>query len=140
MISENMTRILLTALAEFGVHEIAGPKSNPTVDKYLGTVGMAADDDISWCSAFINWCCEQNKITGTKKANARSWLTWGSAASGNPGDICVLWRGSIGGWQGHVGILVHKSDSHVLLLAGNQGDAVSISSFPIARVLGYRAT
>ena len=55
-------------------------------------------------------------------------------------DVVVLWRGARDSPSGHVGLFAgmdHDSGT-VRLLGGNQGDAVSIATFPADRVLGVR--
>lgn len=121
-----------------GVQEVPGPGSNSRINLYLATVGMAPDDEISWCSGFGNYCLIESGCPGTGKPNARSFLSWGVPCGPVPGAVCILWRGSPGGWQGHVGFLLWVSATHVYLLAGNQQDAVSVAPFPLDRVLGYR--
>ena len=122
-----------------GVSEVAGPAFNPRIALYGATVGLAPDDETAWCAAFANWCLREAGFDGTGKPNARSFLAWGVASHPVPGAFAVLWRGSPGGWQGHVGQLLGRSAMSVFLLGGNQGDAVSVAAFPLDRVLGYRA-
>jgi uncharacterized protein (TIGR02594 family) len=129
------------ALDEFGESEIAGSMDNPRILQYLATVGLTrTHDETPWCSAFVNWCMSQAGIQGTGSGRARSWLTWGDATLGTPsfGAITVLWRGSINGTAGHVAFYVGSSWGDLLLLGGNQGDSVSVSSYPASRLLGYR--
>jgi uncharacterized protein (TIGR02594 family) len=117
---------------------VPGQGSNPRIDEYLKTVGMAPDDEISWCSAFVNWCIEQAELKGTGKANARSWLDWGEPCEPQRGAVCVLWREDPKGWKGHVGFYMKHDAKKVQLLGGNQGNSVCNATYPIERVLGYR--
>jgi uncharacterized protein (TIGR02594 family) len=130
---------VLFALGELqrGVREITGAASNDRIAMYLATVGQPGNDEIAWCSAFVNWCVEQAGLGGTGKPNARSWLSWGKQVV-TPifGDIAVFRRGT--GWQGHVGFVLDVSTSLIMLLGGNQGDRVSVSQYGIAELLGYR--
>ena len=123
------------------VREIPGARHNPRILEYLASVKLGGDgvgDDTAWCSAFVNWCFRIGRTVGTNNAAARSWLGWGQEAPPQVGAVCVLWRGSLDGWQGHVGFVLGWNGGAVHLLGGNQGDRVSVQSFPIARVLGYR--
>ena len=123
------------------VREIPGDKSNPRILEYLATTTLGGDgvgDDTAWCSAFVNFCLRMARVAGTNSAAARSWLAWGQASDPRVGSVCVLWRGSLDGWQGHVGFVLGWNGGAVHLLGGNQGDRVSVQSFPIGRVLGYR--
>lgn len=83
---------------------------------------------------------EQARIRGTNRANARSWLNWGGMCLERPayGAVTVLWRVRRRHWKGHVGFYVGQEGSNLLLLGGNQGNAVSIRSYPADRLLGYR--
>lgn len=126
-----------------GVREIPGSGSNPRVEEYLRTCGIHTTDETAWCSAFVNWCVERAGLKGTDKGAARSWGGWGVAAPSPPpfGAITVLWREKPQGPKGHVGFFVREELGQVWLLAGNQGNAVSIHAFPKLRVLehgGYR--
>lgn len=123
-----------------GVHEMADPAEHPRIVEYLKTVGLDANDETSWCSAFVAWCMTQAQvpIPGVTGA-ARSWLKWGRKVDRpEVGDVAVLWRGSPASWMGHVGLYVGGSGGAVILLGGNQGDAVTIAPFSTQRLLGYR--
>lgn len=51
------------AIAELGVAEIPGVRSNPRIDEYLSVairggrpLGLRGDDQFSWCACFFSWC------------------------------------------------------------------------------------
>lgn len=92
----------------------------------------------AWCAAFVNAVLGAKGMEGTGRLNARSFLDWGTPVkTPSKGDIVVLERnGST--WQGHVGFLVSEDKNSVTLLGGNQGNRVSVKSYPKSRVLGYR--
>ena len=96
------------------------------------------DDETSWCAAFVGSVLEETGITSTRSAAARSYIKWGIACAQRLGAIVVFSRpGS--SWSGHVGFVVGRDAvGRVMVLGGNQGDAVTISPFETARVLGYR--
>lgn len=131
-----------------GVREVDGEGDNARIVEYhAATSGRFQDDEVPWCSSFVNWCMDQAGVSRTNSARARSWLFWGRNISNPPiGAITILQRGN--GEQpgpdileapGHVGFYVgDASDSEILLLGGNQGDAVNVRSYPTLRVLGYR--
>jgi uncharacterized protein (TIGR02594 family) len=134
---------LKIAEKELGVAEIPGPRNNPRIIEYHDTTTLSAnDEDTSWCSSFINWVMKKAGIKGTVSAAARSWLDWGREPNDDEyeGCVCILWRGSPDGWQGHVGLLVNWDDDSVCLLGGNQNNRVSRAWFPMDRVLGYRVS
>jgi len=78
----------------------------------------------------------------SEKANARSWLEVGLNVDNDPepGDIVIFWRDSVDSWLGHVGIYFgfSKDGKRVYCLGGNQGNQVSVSAYPLERVLGFR--
>ena len=128
------------AKRELGVSEISGPKHNPRILEYLETVSNEFKaDEIAWCSAFVNFCIKKGRATGTNKANARSWLTWGRMTR-NPGlgDVVIFWRDSIGSWKGHVGFYAGQENKRILVLSGNQKNKVSFQYYPKKRLLGFR--
>lgn len=96
--------------------------------------------ETAWCAAFVNAALAASGGQGTDTLLARDFLKVGTATE-NPreGDIVVLSRGDPNGWQGHVGFYVGRDRrGNVLVLGGNQGNAVSVSPFPASQVLGYR--
>lgn len=128
-----------------GVREIPGRADNPLILSMLKLdVDWPADDEVPWCSAFLNYCAWLLRLPRSKSLAARSWLAVGKpvplveAAMGF--DVVVLWRGSEGGPGGHVGLFAGLgSKAHtVMLLAGNQNAAVSLAPFTADRVLGVR--
>lgn len=94
----------------------------------------------AWCAAFVNAALGASGQQGTGTLLARDFLKVGTATDRPAeGDIVVLTRGDPRGWQGHVGFYAGRdSNGNVLVLGGNQGNKVSVQSYPASRVLGYR--
>ncbi len=90
-----------------------------------------------WCAVWVCERLEQAGYSSPKKANARSFLSWGYAPGDMAvGDIVVFWRGSRDdGVTGHVGFLLKWDDKYVTILGGNQGDEVSIQRFSRSKIL-----
>ena len=133
-------RWLELAWADLGVAEAAGAKSNPNVVRYYAEVGHAAvtDDAVAWCAAFLGACLERANIGSTRSLLARSYLSWGEPlGEERHGAIAVLSRGSDPA-LGHVGFLVGTTPNDLILLGGNQGDAVSVQPFSRSRLLALR--
>lgn len=131
---------LAIARAELGTREVAGAGDNPRIVAYLKSTTLPApanaNDETAWCSAFANWCVEQADYAGTDSAWARSWLHWGKATTTpQPGCITVFSRDTN---SGHVAFFLEETATHVKVLGGNQGNAVSIAQYPKSRLLGYR--
>jgi len=128
------------AWGDLGVAEIAGSRHSARVVGYYADVGHREidNDEVAWCAAFLGACLERAGIGSTRSLMARSYLEWGEPAD-EPryGAIAVLSRGS-DPTLGHVGFLVGETPSDIILLGGNQGDAVGVQAFPRSRLLGYR--
>lgn len=135
-----LPRPLIVALGELerGVREEPGPPASPRIAEYLRGVGQAPDDEIPWCSAFVEWCVARAGIVGTRTARARSWLSWGEPTPARAGAVAVMWRTDPSGPQGHVGFLLDATRYDLYVLGGNQGDRVSVARFGKERILGYR--
>ncbi len=132
-----------------GVKEQPGSGSNPLVLAMLQHVaGWVQDDATAWCSAFVGFIAWLSDLPQSGSLAARSWLMVGRPIDRQlaiPGsDIVVLKRGAnspgaqVLNAEGHVGFFVSQTPTTITVLGGNQGDEVSIETFPIDRVLGVR--
>ena len=115
-------------------------------------VSWPKDDDVPWCSAFVNYICWLLDLPRSKSLRARSWLAIGRPVELDEAergfDVVVLSRGpnppgpEVIEAPGHVGFyaeyyrLIDAPEVH--LLGGNQDDSVSIKHYPTSRVLGVR--
>ncbi len=123
-----------------GVKETAGATSTPIILAMLRLDQTWPDDDqIAWCSAFVSWVAWLLRLPRSKSLAARSWLHVGrptplaEALIGD--DVVVLRRGA----GGHVGFYAGRDrDGAILILGGNQGDAVTIAAFPEDRLLSVQ--
>lgn len=126
------------ARKHIGLAEIKGPQHNPEIVQMWKDIkrGGIKDDETPWCSAFVGSMLERVGIKSSRFESARSYLEWGVKLDKPvPGCIVVFTRQ--GG--GHVGFAVGKTASgDLLILGGNQSDAVNIKAFPVSRVSGYR--
>jgi uncharacterized protein (TIGR02594 family) len=137
--------LIKTALKYYGVKEFPGTdKNSPTIVGWLRSMlPWANNDEIAWCSAFVNGIAKEAKFehfpSTHNNALAREWLKKGTAVTTPQlGDVVVLWRGSKDAVTGHVGFYIRENTDNVFLLGGNQSDSVNITAFPKSRVLGYR--
>lgn len=147
-------RVLETSAYELaerwvGTKELPGGESNPFI---LGMLRLdsswPAEDAVPWCSAFANYIAWQLRLPRSKSLAARSWLMVGTPVErleAEPGfDVVVLKRGEpapgpdVLTAPGHVGFYGGREDNYVLVLGGNQGDAVSLARFPASKILGIR--
>lgn len=137
--SVNVPKWLDIAMGELGQAEVGGPEANPRIAEYLATVNQAGDDEIAWCSAFVNWCMIESGIKGTNKPNARSWLDWGEQIHDPLVGCVVIFKRGTSSWQGHVAFYLDRnSDGLVHVLGGNQGNRVCMAQYQSANLLGFR--
>ncbi|WP_395055375.1 TIGR02594 family protein [Polaromonas sp.] len=148
---------LAIAQREVGVKELPGSGHHPRILQYMATVdnlsgNNASKDETAWCSCFMNWCMEASGYIGTNSAMALSWNQWRNGKPPDPdkarlGDIAVGERVSAKSGYGHVAIFVayDPEKKRLLLLGGNQDNAVRYSWYPIAqtkpygKLLGFRS-
>ena len=136
-----MNNISEIALSQIGIKEIVGSKHNPDVLKYFSEIGhdWVKNDEMAWCSAFVNWVCKKANKEFTGKLNARSWLDVGTEVKdAKTGDIVILWREDPNSWKGHVGIYCRETKNYIYILGGNQANSVCIKAYQKRLLLGYR--
>lgn len=126
------------AKQEIGVKEAIGGADNSRILEYHATTTLGAkSDSVHWCSSFVNFCITKAGLQGTNDALARSWKSWGREIPDFvPGCIVVMSRGTPP--SGHVGFFAGRDGSRIVLLGGNQSDAVGFASFDPATVLARR--
>ncbi len=133
-----------------GVKETPGAASNPHILAMLHLdAKWPKGDEVHWCSAFTNYVAWLLRLPRSKNLLARSWLNVGrpiTADEAEPGfDVVVLKRGAgnqpgpdVINAKGHVGFFAGIEGKHVLVLGGNQSDAVNVKRYPASRILGIR--
>jgi uncharacterized protein (TIGR02594 family) len=133
-----------------GIKEVPGSTANPQILAMLKLdKKWPEDDSVPWCSGFINYVAWLLRLPRSKSLLARSWLTIGEVIELEDAeagfDVVIFKRG--GGNQpgpdvidapGHVGFFAGIEGKNILVLGGNQGDSVSIGSYPKSRLLGVR--
>jgi len=135
---------LSNARGELGVQEFAGAPDNPRIIRYWSDAGLAnvadGQDEVPWCAAFVGAMLARGRQPGSGKANARSYETWGRRLNSPALGCVVVLSRPPHAWQGHVGFYLGTDRARrlVQIIGGNQSDAVSIASFSLDRVLGYR--
>lgn len=147
-----MTTAYMLASRFVGVKEIGGAAANPLIVAMLQLEDKSVvSDEVAWCSAFVNAIAWLLALQRSRSLAARSWLRLTPAIELKDAivgfDVVVLKRGGenqpgpdVLAAQGHVGFFGGMSldRSEVLVLGGNQSNAVSVESFPVSRVLGVR--
>ena len=127
------------ARKHIGLREIQGDKHSPEILQFWKDIKRSGikNDETPWCAAFVGAMLERTKIRSTRFESAKSYLEWGVSLSHPVLGCVVVFSRSNGG--GHVGLVVGRDRAgNLLVLGGNQGDAVSVKAFPLSRVLGYR--
>ena len=128
------------AWRELGESERAGAAHNARILALYRDAGHGEinADEVAWCAAFAGACLERAKVACTRSLMARSYLAWGEPITdGRLGAVAVFSRGSDTS-QGHVGFWIGETEDSIMLLGGNQGDAVSVMPVAKARLLGFR--
>lgn len=148
-----MTPIQITAFElgqrYVGIAELGAREDHPLIQWWLSlcALGLNAPDETPWCSAYVNGIAWELRLPRSKSARARSWLLVGepiALEAARPGfDVVVFNRGGDPSPEviqspGHVGFFAALEGDQVLVLGGNQGNAVSLARFPRAQVLGVR--
>lgn len=130
---------LAVGRAHIGTIEYAGPAHNKKILGWLAKLGAWwRDDETPWCGVYTAACLTTAQRIAIPKMymRAKAWLDWGVRLQA-PRLGCVVVFERKGG--GHVGFVVGKDKAgNLLVLGGNQGNAVNIRPFAVSRVLGYR--
>ncbi|MFT2213068.1 TIGR02594 family protein [Rhizobium giardinii] len=129
-------RWLTLARRYSGLREIKGKNHAPEILAMWKATGLPfKDDETPWCAGFIGFVLESVGIASTRSGMARSYENWGVKLT-RPAVGCVVTFKRAGG--GHVGF-VTSSDAggNIMVLGGNQADAVNIKPFAVSRVTGY---
>ena len=129
---------LIEARKHIGLKEVKGSAHEPEIVQFWKDIkrGGIKDDETPWCAAFVGAMLERSGIKSSRFESAKSYLQWGDLLT-QPVVGCVVVFTRDGG--GHVGFVVGQDKSgNLLVLGGNQGDAVNVRSFPRTRVSGYR--
>lgn len=109
--------------------------------KYMSDGGVGLDPAVTaWCAGYVNASLAQAGMEGTGSNMARSFMNWGTGVSDpRKGDLAVFSRGDPKGPYGHVGFFEgYDKDGNIIVLGGNQNDAVSRQTYAAERLLGFR--
>ena len=125
-----------------GVREVPGSKHSATIMGWIATLGAKAlgitvrDDETPWCGTFCAHVMQRVGIESPPIAvRASSWGKWGRKLVA-PRLGCILVFTRQGG--GHVGFYVGEDDTHLHVLGGNQGNAVSVTRIARSRLSEMR--
>lgn len=131
---------LAPAWAELGQRECPGAATNPHIAGLFAAAGhpRITSDEVAWCAAYVSACLERAGVPSARTLLARDYLGWGTELTAPRfGAIAVLSRDP-DPTAGHVGFMIARSAESVVLLGGNQSNAVSVETFPASRLLSLR--
>ncbi|WP_456868349.1 TIGR02594 family protein [Galbibacter sp. BG1] len=129
------------AVSYIGLREIKGSQHHPKILQWWKDIGASwyQDDETPWCGAFVGGVLKESGLSVPAKgqgASAKAWNSHGVKLD-RPAVGCLVIFSRSGG--GHVGFVVGKDKfGNLMVLGGNQGDAVNIKPFAMNRVVGYR--
>ncbi len=129
---------IIEARKHIGLREIKGIKTNSFIAIWLKNLKAWWDsDEVAWCGTFVAHCIKKAECQLPKYwMRAKDWLNWGQKII-QPCVGCIVVFERQGG--GHVGFVVGQdANKNLMVLGGNQGDAVKVSPFQIERVAGFR--
>ena len=129
---------LTHARTYLGTAEIPGKQTAPVIGRWLRELkAWWSDDETPWCGTFVGAVLRESGLPVAKHwYRAKDWLNWGVPIV-DPAPGCFVVYDRSGG--GHVGFVVGRDQrGNLLVLGGNQGDAVKVSPFDQARAVGYR--
>jgi uncharacterized protein (TIGR02594 family) len=132
-----------------GIREVAGSVDNPQIMAMLKLdKNWPSNDEVPWCSAFVNYIAWLARLPRSKDLRARSWLMLGRGiplADAEPGDVVVFKRGAgnqpgpdVVDAPGHVGFFAGWEPELIEVLGGNQSDTVKVSRYPSRDLIGIR--
>lgn len=122
---------------DIGQKETIGANDSPWIRRMLANLGAKWLLGQPWCGgAMAAWMTACDIAPPKAWYRAIAWSTWGSPLSW-PIQGCIVIFSRKGG--GHVGLVVGETpDDNLLVLGGNQSDAIRISAFSKDRVVAYR--
>lgn len=124
------------ARKHIGQREIPGRDNNPLIVQFFKDIDSAwfNNDEIAWCAAFLGHCLKVAGLPTTRSARALSYQNYGARLHAPVyGCIATKERRNASGVVvgGHVTFVIGRTPYGALLcLGGNQGDAVSIATYP----------
>lgn len=137
MAQQNELPWIAEARKYIGQSEIPGKAHNPTILNWLHNLkAWWKDDETPWCGTFAAHCLRVGGRDIPKDwMRAKEYAFVGKRLP-KPAYGCLAVFTRQGG--GHVGFVVGRDRyGNLLVLGGNQGNRVSIASFPMSRVAAF---
>jgi uncharacterized protein (TIGR02594 family) len=127
------------AWRDVGIRETPGAAATPSIITFFADVGHPeiTSDETFWCAAWVGSKLERSGNASTRRLNARSYLDLTNACDLRVGAIAIFSRGA-DAESGHVGFVTGWTDTHIMVLGGNQHDSVCVMPQLRSRLLGLR--
>ncbi len=135
----NTNSIFQNAMNQLGQQE-----GNKTLNSYLQKANPGLDSaQTPWCAGFVGSVLNSSGMKGTGSLAAKSYLKYGRPTeTPSQGDIVVFndLSGNNNPDRGHVGFVqgIDPKTGQVKVLGGNQDNQVSVKSYPMSAVAGFR--
>ncbi len=130
------------ALRLVGLREDPSGGSNPEILDWAEDLELDyGSDDIPWCGLFVAHCIGSTLPDEPLPENplgSRSWERFGVPVAPQKGAILTFWRESKKSGLGHACFCQSVTDSHFIVVGGNQGDAVTVTRVGKERQVGSR--
>jgi uncharacterized protein (TIGR02594 family) len=123
--------------------EIKGLQSNPFIVRLWDSIpwlwnSKKDDSALPWCGAFVRYCLVNAALPVPKEwYRARAFINHGLPCHVPVYGCIGVIKNAKG--QYHVGFVVGRDNAgNILMLGGNQGDAVKVSAFKSSAFVAYR--
>lgn len=122
-----------------GQSEVTGEAANPEILALFREAGHAEimSDEVPWCAAALTVVLKRAGMpapVGFAALRAKTFEAWGSPCDLRVGAIAVLKMSR--GY--HCGLVAGWTDTHVMVLGGNQSDAFNTTPFRRAHLVATR--
>lgn len=112
-----------------GLHET---RHKSSLIRWLTSDGATLGDPAKnpWCGDAVQTAIAltlPDEPLPTNPYLALNWTKFGFAVRPQMGCVLVFWRGSPDSWKGHVGFYAGETDTHYLVLGGNQANQIRYS-------------
>jgi uncharacterized protein (TIGR02594 family) len=107
---------------------------NPTIAEMFRISGYpeTKDDETPWCAACVGSCLPLAGYRDSGNLGSRSYRGFGEDLGDHPRRRCIaaFWRGNPNATTGHVTFYDHYEGHQIVVVGGNQGDAVTSGIAP----------
>lgn len=121
------------------IKEVAGNLHSPRILKYHSFTSLkATSDEVPWCSAAMCACMEELEIPSTKSAAAISWADWGAPIKDFTFGAIAVFKREGHKTSAHVAIALKENQDSIMIIGGNQSNAITIQAMPKNKLICYR--